>query len=224
MTASSQLSQKQIVDGLPPLKGCWTFVGDVHGRLNSLPKLGHPVVQIGDMGIGFVESKDDEQQLRRRDDLWFIRGNHDDPAACRSHPRYLGDWGQHDFMFWVSGAWSIDQNFRVEGVSWWREEELNYEESRRAFDDYVAARPRLMISHDGPACLFTKGGPMELAMFQTTSTSSLLQTMLEAHQPEFWLFGHHHKSRSFTLGSTHFRCLNVEEQVTLCFDDNNAIH
>ena len=69
MTASSQLSQKQIVDGLPPLKGCWTFVGDVHGRLNSLPKLGHPVVQIGDMGIGFVESKDDEQQLRRRDDL-----------------------------------------------------------------------------------------------------------------------------------------------------------
>jgi hypothetical protein len=214
----SFITNSSLKASLPPLVGCWTFVGDVHGRLESLPKCEHPVIQVGDMGLGFVSAQEDEKHLRCRDDLWFIRGNHDDPAACRVHPRYLGDWGRHEFMFWVSGAWSIDQDFRVEGVSWWRDEELNFEQGGRAFDDYVAARPRVMVSHDGPASLFMNDGPMELFAFRASSTATLLQTMFEAHQPEVWIFGHHHESRDFTLGSTRFCCLDVEESMTLCFD------
>lgn len=219
---SSELQTSQ--PSLPPLRGCWTFVGDVHGRLENLPSPGHPVIQVGDMGVGFAKSPENDQRLRQREDVWFIRGNHDNPAVCRSHPRYLGDWGQHDFMFWVSGAWSIDHNCRVEGVSWWREEELSSEQGLLAFDDYVAAKPRLMISHDGPASLFVHGGPMQLTRYHSTSTANLLQSMLEAHQPEYWLFGHHHQSRDFTLGSTHFRCLDINEEVTLYFDDDLGIN
>jgi hypothetical protein len=196
---------------LPPLAGFWTFVGDIHGRPQDLPKPGHPVVQVGDMGIGFIREEEDVTFLRHRDDLWFIRGNHDNPFACQNHPRYLGDWGQHEFMFWVSGAWSVDQNFRVEGVSWWREEELSAKQGSEAFDAYVTAKPRLMVTHDAPSSLFMNHGPMELGGFRPSATSTLLQSMLEAHQPEIWLFGHHHESRDFTIDQTHFRCLDCSE-------------
>ena len=175
------------------------------------------------MGLGFLDPGEDEKYLRNRDDIWFIRGNHDDPSVCQSHPRYLGDWGRHQFMFWVSGAWSIDQSLRIEGISWWRKEELNAEEGSRALEDYLAAKPRIMISHDGPASAFTQGGPMPLTAFRPSSTAKLLQAMFESHQPEFWLFGHHHESRDFTLGTTRFRCLDIGEELTLHFDDDGAV-
>jgi hypothetical protein len=69
---------------LPSLTGFWTFVGDIHGRLQDLPKPGHPVVQVGDIGIGFIREDEDARYIRSRDDLWFIRGN------SRSAQSFLG--------------------------------------------------------------------------------------------------------------------------------------
>ena len=212
-----------LVSSLPPLSGEWAFVGDFHGDLESLPVLGCPVVQVGDLGIGFVRPHEDAKWVASRDDFWFIRGNHDNPDLCRQHPRYLGDWGSHQFMFWVSGAWSIDQNFRTEGVSWWRDEELSYADGQKALADYIAAKPRLVISHDGPSSLFVEDGPMELWQFRPSTTATLLQAMYEAHQPEAWLFGHHHERKDFTLGMTRFRCLNICETLTLTFTADGAI-
>ncbi len=209
---------------VPSLAGPWTFVGDVHGKLYMLPLPGSgPVVQVGDLGIGFISAEADCANVMCRNDFWFIRGNHDNPDLCRKHPRYLGDWGAHETMFWVSGAWSFDHHYRVEGVDWWRDEELSTADGNLAFEAYVEAKPRVMVTHDGPASLFSNGGPMELYDFQRTSTATLLQAMFEAHQPEVWLFGHHHKSTAFTVGPTHFRCLAICETLTLNFGDDGTI-
>ena len=208
---------------LPALVGPWTFVGDLHGRLYMLPLPGNPIVQVGDLGIGFVKPSEDAERIASREDFWFIRGNHDNPDLCREHPRYLGDWGNHKFMFWVSGAWSIDQALRTEGVSWWHDEELSAADSERAFSDYITAKPRVMITHDGPSSLFASEGPMEIWRFQPSSTSTLLQAMLEAHQPDAWIFGHHHTKEDFVLGPTHFRCLDIGETLTLTFNADGSI-
>lgn len=207
---------------LPLLTGPWTFVGDVHGHFDELPLIG-PTIQVGDLGIGFISEQEDERELRWRDDFWFIRGNHDNPALCQKHPRYLGDWGRHECMFWVGGAWSIDKNFRVEGVSWWREEELSAAQGEQALADYLETKPRVMVTHDGPRCLFEYNGPMEIWRFRPSSTANLLQAMFEAHQPEVWLFGHHHQSEDFHQGGSHFRCLNIEESLTLTFHPDGTI-
>ena len=195
---------------LPVLNGPWTFVGDVHGHLDELPLIG-PTIQVGDLGIGFISQREDQENLLWRDDFWFIRGNHDNPELCRGHPCYLGDWGSHECMFWVGGAWSIDQAFRTEGVSWWRDEELTAAQGEQALTDYIAAKPRVMITHDGPRSLFDYQGPMEIWHFKPSFTANLLQAMFEAYQPETWLFGHHHQSEDFTHNGTHFRCLDIDE-------------
>ena len=72
------------------LRGPVTFQGDAHGKLVRLARPGHPVVQVGDLGAGFVSASDFRQNVSDRGDFRFIRGNHDDPAICRKDPRYLG--------------------------------------------------------------------------------------------------------------------------------------
>lgn len=204
------------------LYGPVTFQGDVHGHLGRLAKPGHPVIQVGDLGAGFVSPTAFREKVTRREDFRFIRGNHDSPAICRRDPRYLGDWGTARGVFWVSGAFSIDRAWRVEGRDWWPDEELDASQMRAAFDAYADARPRLVISHDGPASLFAAGGPMALFFFTPSATATLLQAMLDHHRPEAWIFGHHHVSRDFFLKGTRFRCLAEFETMTLEFRDDGS--
>ena len=198
------------------LAGPVTFQGDAHGKLARLAKPGHPVIQVGDLGAGFVSPTAFREKVSKREDFRFIRGNHDDPAICRRDPRHLGDWGAAGGVFWVSGAFSIDRAWRVEGRDWWPDEELSAAQMRDAFDAYAEAKPRLVISHDGPACLFD-GGPMAMMFYGPSATATLLQAMFERHRPEAWIFGHHHVSRDFMLKGTRFRCLAELETVTLEF-------
>lgn len=177
------------------------------------------MIQVGDLGLGFVPSAFVRRHVTSRNDLWFIRGNHDSPAECRKNPRYLGDFGSSGPAFWVSGAWSIDQRMRTEGVSWWKDEELSSSQMREAFDLYCSERPRMMITHDGPLSIFEVGGEMEIRNYQASATASLLQAMLESHQPEMWVFGHHHVSREFGVGPTCFRCLAELENWTYKLPD-----
>lgn len=41
-----------------------------------------------------------------------------------------------------------------------------------------------------------------------TRTSQALQRMFEEHQPEYWMYGHYHLTRTFKIGGTEFTCLN----------------
>lgn len=117
--------------------------------------------------LGFIHHKRAHHKVTMRDDLGFIRGNDDDPSLCRSSPRNLGEFGKSpDGLFWMSGAWSIDWQFRQEGVSWWRDEELSTSQLGEAFDCYVGAKPRVVVTHQGPASLFREGGEMKFAVIR----------------------------------------------------------
>lgn len=50
---------------------------------------GESSVQLGDFGIGFPG---DEPLPPLPSNTWFLRGNHDNPEAARSHGNYLGDY------------------------------------------------------------------------------------------------------------------------------------
>jgi len=202
---------------LSNLSGPVTFQGDAHGKLAGLAKCDHPVIQVGDLGVGFVSPTALHHKVSRREDFWFIRGNHDDPEKCRKNARYLGEFGVIGDLFFASGAWSIDQAWRVEGIDWWRDEELSAAQMAEAFELYMEERPRVVVTHDAPASLFENGGPMELARFSASATARFLEGCFEEHQPALWLFGHHHRSRDFEWRGTRFRCLDELETMTVEF-------
>lgn len=205
------------------------IVGDVHGKIKQYQdRIGtvESSFQIGDMGLGFRGVNLPAMEKGHR---WF-RGNHDNPEVCRQHPNYAGDYG-YDFehqLFYVAGAWSIDQEYRTEGVSWWRDEELSDEELDKATELYIQSKPKVVLSHDCPEKigeLLTNIGPgfyiiggdgkPRLAGKIKTRTGDALEKMWEEHQPELWIFGHYHKSYDRKIGGTRFVCLNELETFNL---------
>ena len=206
------------------------FVGDVHGIigpfLNILERRvrNGPCLQVGDMGLGFGGVSLPELKPQHR----FIRGNHDDPAACKAHPSYAGEFGywEEHRLFFLGGAWSIDLAWRKAWNAmhspkkvWWEDEELSPEQLEAAYQLYIKVKPELVGTHEAPTeaakYVLRDGFRQEKAECANTRTSQALQRMFEAHQPRHWVFGHYHRTIDFRLGSvdgqsvisTRFHCL-----------------
>lgn len=203
------------------------IVGDVHGFTQTYTKFlerlpeGQRTIQVGDMGLGFAGvglSRNIPATAK------FFRGNHDEPTKCRAHSAYLGDYGfdPDTSIFHVAGAWSIDRAYRVEGKTWWADEELSYAELDKVVELYAQSKPRFVLSHECPSktsgvMLASLMGPYFAAKGECSQsrTAQALQIMLDHHQPEEWVFGHYHLDKTFyTPGySTKFTCVGGQMQL-----------
>lgn len=200
------------------------LIGDVHGLFDrykkTVKKLDGSSIQLGDMGVGFPlrSSRRDDTNVRKTTPSFdymaagphrFGRGNHDDPAFCKKHKYFIPDGTVEDDWMWVGGAFSIDWMYRTEGVTWWHDEELSTREADNVLTTYLEAKPRIMLTHDCPASVIQYIHSHH--MFDNSFTQRYLQNMFEQHQPDYWFFGHHHKSWQMTMDKTKFRCLNELE-------------
>jgi len=198
------------------------IIGDVHGKIGGYFDVLDDLyksydddelrsVQIGDMGF------EDEYRKRLRymgstemydpDHHVFFGGNHDDYDAI-DWSGALGDFGPIPFVpdsFFVRGAYSIDEDMRVQGHDHWDREELSWKRSNAALEEYIKSEPRYMFSHDCP-------GSVAEQMFDfnediNSHTSSLLDEMFSQYKPQRWFFGHWHENRTKTIRGTEFSCL-----------------
>jgi hypothetical protein len=197
------------------------YIGDVHGKFSqykNILKLGVPTIQLGDMGVGFRHCggpRDGEFSANPPYDAMiegghrFIRGNHDNPSVCRNHTQCIKDGTVEGDVMYIGGALSIDREWRIEGYSWWADEELSQSELYAMMDIYEAAKPRIVVTHDCPEWVALT---ME-AMFHrgkldiSSRTRQAFDAMYGLHQPEVWCFGHWHHSFDEVINKTRFVCL-----------------
>jgi hypothetical protein len=195
------------------------FIGDVHGHIGEYLRVRGegPSFQIGDMGVGFPGRELPEHGRQHR----FIRGNHDDPAACRTHSSYAGEYGFDSVasLFFLGGAFSIDWEWRKIRMRhdptpiWWPDEELSEDELEKASKLFATLCPEIVATHDCPSSVSERILGKMLVGFRPeklvmTRTGKWLQTMFEAHQPRLWLFGHYHVDVAVKMNGTEFVCLN----------------
>lgn len=201
-------------------------VGDCHGHFERLRAIRdnypEPVFQVGDFGLGF-----DGFVPEFPKDMRFIRGNHDDPAACKAHPNYAGEFGYKDGVFWCGGAYSIDHAWRRQynashfNKVWWPDEELSLGalvDAQRLYDE---TKPSVVLTHEAPEAARNKLLMQIVPDFRPeknvyTRTATAFQKMFESHKPKLWVFGHYHITQSFEIEGTKFQCLN--ELATLSID------
>lgn len=195
-----------------------TVIGDVHGKTQQYQKIIRQkyqdckTIQIGDMGIGFAGVG----LHKMSDDHRWFRGNHDDPAKCRNTTNYMGDWGliPDTKLMWIAGAFSVDRDYRIPGISWWPDEELSYEELQKVIATYSTVKPDYVLSHEAPsragrALLDHLMGPYFSAKQNccNSRTAEALQQMFDIHRPKEWVFGHYHIDKSFMIENTKFICV-----------------
>jgi predicted phosphodiesterase len=183
------------------------LIGDVHGKVADYKEIidrhdNGLSIQLGDFGLRAAHEWHLENVDYTQHTILF--GNHDDYTFLRE-PHSLGDmtfcWV--DEMMTIRGAHSIDQHLRTWGVDWWKEEELTIAEMEQVFNHYEALLPKIVLSHECPQSV-------RKSVFGFTSrsrTSDFFQALFEMHQPDLWVFGHYHQSKSTKIEGTQFRCL-----------------
>lgn len=179
------------------------FIGDVHGKWTRYKKLIKDAprsIQVGDFGVGFYNPRTETysrppHDAMARGDHKFIRGNHDNPAQCRSHPFWLKDGTlTDDSIFCIGGALSIDKHLRTEGWDWWADEELCYSEFLELIQAYEEAKPKVVVTHECPETVVNhvlkKKGKYKYDF--PSITRQCLDNLLYIHKPDLWVHGHWH--------------------------------
>lgn len=197
------------------------FIGDIHskadhykGILEMIDRL-NPLeqsIQVGDLGIWPEEDKFPRVDQRHK----FIRGNHDYPEGCRLHPNYLGEYGITELgdakLFYMGGAYSIDQKQRTPGIDWWRDEELSYLQIYDAIELFIREKPNIVVTHDAPAWavidMFSRIYHIDLDGAKS-ATRTGLDIMFDNHKPDLWVFGHYHITRRTNIYGTVFQCVGA---------------
>lgn len=214
------------------------IIGDIHGKkyeyrliTENMPIYITKSIQLGDMGVGFGQNDYWHESLDEHmiaTNGFFIRGNHDNPTVAKNMTNYINDGPFMDNTFILNGAWSIDWKYRIDGIDWWRDEELSYNELNKLIDIYSETKPRIMITHDCPTLaayyMFIKEGKtLGGKTLHLTRTGEALQQMFEIHQPDFWFFGHWHHSLAKKINGTKFVCLDELDFIDVDLSDTDAI-
>lgn len=198
------------------------FIGDVHGkfqRYKSLIKTQIRTIQVGDMGVGFRKlqgpragafTQNPPHYAMLAGGHRFIRGNHDNPSACKNHSQYIEDGTVEDGMMFIGGGYSIDRAWRIEDYTWWKDEELSIEELQNIRTVYLNEKPRVMVTHECPieiGSIILQNIGLGSSEKLKSRTADAFQHMFSGHSPKLWVFGHHHRSFDFIVNNTRFVCL-----------------
>lgn len=196
------------------------YIGDIHGDYKTYFNIIEGCersIQVGDFGIGFVANPVDMYDTSKHE---FIRGNHDYPHSCkRWEPNYIpdGTFRPETSTFFCGGALSVDKVTRKYGIDWWDDEELTIKQFYDIIDEYVEAKPKIMVTHDCPEFLARKtmSGYDSYKASIPSTTRQAFDAMWVAHKPKVWIFGHWHESVKEEVNGTTFICLNINEYIDL---------
>lgn len=185
------------------------FIGDVHGKIGDYLYITDGCdmsVQVGDLGAGFVPLPTDLPVNHRN-----IRGNHDSPLALKSYPNWIPDGtvetiGKTKIMF-MGGAFSIDRYNRIEGVSWWSDEECTIEQFYDFMDIVQKEQPDIIVTHDCPKEIVNTMFGTRSHHYEVSRTNQALDAIFQLHRPKMWFFGHHHINARKNISGTEFVCL-----------------
>jgi predicted phosphodiesterase len=196
------------------------IIGDAHGELRKYKKAikdCHMSICVGDFGF----KKEWTWHIKNiGPNHWINPGNHDympmavkDEYPSTGNSKYFEEYS----IFTVRGADSIDKHHRVEGKTFFSNEEMSYAESLQVVDNYLKIKPKIVVSHDCPQRIMS----MLFGYTDKSTTRQALQAMLDDHKPDFWIFGHHHHSLNEIIDGVRFICLDELEQYIFNFNDIN---
>ena len=177
------------------------------------------LIILGDFGYVW-ENKRDDYEKEKLDFIsclpfttLFIDGNHENHSRLnamrvvnfmggKAHKVYDSIYhlmrGQvynicNKSIFTFGGASSIDKHLRVEGISWWKEEEFNYREANTAYDNLnkINWEVDYVLTHSAPLSIRDKlfeGNNL----YKPSATERLLEAILRNIKFKRWYFGHYH--------------------------------
>jgi predicted phosphodiesterase len=201
------------------------LLSDIHGEFTELAgKLekihNATIIQLGDFGIGFKKweleskllNKVNKVCIKNNIKLISFRGNHDSPKFfkernfIKSNIEFIPDYTYLEFegksILCIGGAISIDRSDRIENVSWWNDETLDFRpELVRPVD--------ILLTHSAPAWIgpYSREGIVQhFCGFDLTLWEELkeerrqLGEIFNLAKPKQYFMGHFHRHETIFQG------------------------
>ena len=202
------------------------ILGDIHGKFHAYKERIQDVdysIQLGDFGFAQDWYKLIKFKINPKCHK-IIPGNHEDYHGIRHDYTFGTDWGVRNFhgleFFFIRGAWSIDQDYRIVGVSWWPQEEIEYKFLQMAIEQYNDEKPEIVITHECPGDHTGISTIMFQKQWVPNRTGLALQEMWNEHHPKLWVFGHWHKNMIMEFQGTTFVCLDELDYIDYNIEKN----
>ena len=197
------------------------ILSDVHSDWNRVEQVcrlwpDQIVVQLGDLGIGFLRTEFVLENTPKN--FRFFVGNHDNRTLANTMPACLGDFGEFENIFFVSGARSIDAHDRIEGKNWWANEELSYGQASACLDAWEKSDKDIIVSHDTTQSFVERF----MLIYDRSITRTLLQSMIEVRKPKMVIFGHHHRRYEIDHDGIQYRGLAINATFVLDSDKKSV--
>ena len=101
----------------------------------------------------------------------------------------------NNYFFVMGGASSMDKQYRIEGLSWWKEELPNYREMKYGLDNLKKYNNEVdyILSHTGPQSIINKidGIPY---IYPGDSLTKYFDNLKDNINFKRWYFGHMHEN------------------------------
>lgn len=164
--------------------------------------------------------------------VYFCRGNHEWHDFLDEHPRhevsflgktskdhgyttvdvffgdngalhtFIDDEGYEHTVLFMGGGLSIDKHLRVEGMTWWPQEQMSNEEYMKIFELVKDKKIDIVVSHTCPQFIVDQRFEDLTQGYDNAKLEDNTQVQLAhlwynlKHTPKLWVFGHWH---SFTM-------------------------
>lgn len=102
-------------------------------------------------------------------------------------------------IFTMGGAPSIDKLYRVEGISWWKEEEISYEEQEKAISSLEKNGNKVdyIFTHTCPEELIPPMFNIPKSSIVNSPTEKFFDYIAQNVDFKEWYFGHWHIEKDF---------------------------
>lgn len=216
------------------------LIGDIHG-LHNFPSItngmkGCTFIQIGDFGLGFSSWEKDYRSLRCLSNkltvsdckLLAIRGNHDNPkwfddSIFFDRITLLKDYsvvvsGDKTLLL-VGGGISIDRVSRKNGLDYWIDEPIKYEEEKIIKCDYLITHPTSTKRIGLPLKGSVVDGWLQKdpnLLQDLIRENDIIDKLLVESKCKCHYYGHMHMSRTDYIDGVKHVGINIGEVLCIC--------
>lgn len=203
------------------------FHGDISRfddpKLKKLKK-GDTLIICGDFGFiwngGKKENAVLEKLFNKKYNIAFIDGTHENFDLLTQFPtvRWMGAQARHiggnvyhllrgqiytmegQRVFTFGGGESEDKELRLEGVSWWREEQPTKEELMFAADNLetIDCNPNIVITHEPPASILNFLNLKNPVGVSITPINTFFDELSACCEYDRWFFGSVHMDKNIS--------------------------
>ena len=114
-------------------------------------------------------------------------------------------------VLFCGGARSMDQRYRVEGVDWWRNEEIALGDLNKLPEEKID----IVISHTSPIEFLMQMDNRGIVRLDSTDPNQrdgsrhALSYVLNKYKPDLWYFGHFHRACAGQFRGTRWHCIDM---------------